>query len=173
MHSKLQYQNNFLNNISKKITKLDYRRNYFSIEKHKLYWKFPTILGGRTWHFHCRGQVWSLVWEIRFHKLQSMPKGKKNKKASQVALVVKSPSASSGDIRHMGLIPGSGRSPGGGYGNPFQYSCLENLWTEEPGGLQSIALQRVRHDWSSLPQHRTELMRKTEWIKIKTYIVFF
>ena len=34
-----------------------------------------------------------------------------------------------------GLIPGSGRSPGEGNGNPLQYSCLENLWTEEPGGL--------------------------------------
>ena len=34
-----------------------------------------------------------------------------------------------------GLIPGLGRSPGEGNGNPLQYSCLENLWTEEPGGL--------------------------------------
>ena len=37
-----------------------------------------------------------------------------------------------------GSIPGSGRSPGEGNGNPFQYSCLENPWTEEPGGLQSM-----------------------------------
>ena len=35
----------------------------------------------------------------------------------------------------LGLIPGSGRSPGGGYGNPLQYSCLGNPRTEEPGGL--------------------------------------
>ena len=34
-----------------------------------------------------------------------------------------------------GSIPGSGRSPGEGHGNPLQYSCLENLWTEEPGRL--------------------------------------
>ena len=33
----------------------------------------------------------------------------------------------------LGLIPGLGRSPGGGHGNPLQYSCLENPWTEEPG----------------------------------------
>ena len=33
------------------------------------------------------------------------------------------------------MIPGSGRSPGEGNGNPLQYSCLENSWTEEPGGL--------------------------------------
>ena len=31
-----------------------------------------------------------------------------------------------GDVRHMGSIPGSGRSPAGGHGNPLQYSCLEN-----------------------------------------------
>jgi len=35
--------------------------------------------------------------------------------------------ANSGDIRDVGLIPGSGRSPRGGHGNPLQYSCLENL----------------------------------------------
>ena len=46
--------------------------------------------------------------------------------ASQVVLVVKNPSANARDIRDTGLIPGSERSPGGGHGNPFQYSCLEN-----------------------------------------------
>ena len=46
--------------------------------------------------------------------------------ASQVVLVVKNPPANAGDIRDMGFIPGSGRSPGGGHGNPLQYSCLEN-----------------------------------------------
>ena len=35
--------------------------------------------------------------------------------------------ANLGDVRGVGLIPGSGRSPGGGHGNPVQYSCLENL----------------------------------------------
>ena len=53
----------------------------------------------------------------------------------------KDPPANTGDVRDAGSIPGSGRSPGGGYGNPLQYSCLENPWTEEPGGLQSIGLQ--------------------------------
>ena len=41
---------------------------------------------------------------------------------------------------------GWGRFPGGGNGKPLQYSCLRNPWTEEPGGLQSMGLQRVRHD---------------------------
>ena len=43
-----------------------------------------------------------------------------------MALVVKNPPASAGDERDRSSIPGSGRSPGGGNGNPLQYSCLEN-----------------------------------------------
>ena len=66
--------------------------------------------------------------------------------ASQVALVVKSLPASAGDVRDVGLIPGSGRAPGGGHGNPLQYSCLEN-----PHGQRSLAGysprgHRVRQD---------------------------
>ena len=45
---------------------------------------------------------------------------------SQVVLVVKNLPANAGDIRDMGSIPGSERFPGGGHGNPLQYSCLEN-----------------------------------------------
>ena len=44
----------------------------------------------------------------------------------QVALVIKNLAAKAGDIRDTGLIPGSGRCPGGGCGNPLQYSCLES-----------------------------------------------
>ena len=46
--------------------------------------------------------------------------------ASQVAPVVKKPPANVGDVRDSGSIPGWGRSPGGGHGNPLQYSCLVN-----------------------------------------------
>ena len=46
--------------------------------------------------------------------------------ASQVALVVKNLPANTGDVRDSDLIPGLGRSPGGGHGNPLQYSFLEN-----------------------------------------------
>ena len=60
--------------------------------------------------------------------------------------VVKNLPANAGDAGDMGLIPGSGRSPRGGNGNPLQYSCLENPWTEEPDGLQSMGSQRVRHN---------------------------
>ena len=44
-----------------------------------------------------------------------------------MALGVKNLPAISGDIRDVCLIPGTGRSPEGGHGNPLQYSCLENL----------------------------------------------
>ena len=44
-----------------------------------------------------------------------------------MVLVVKNLPANAGDIRDVGLIPGLGRSPGGGHGNPLQYSFLENL----------------------------------------------
>ena len=62
-----------------------------------------------------------------------------------MVLVVKNLLDNAIDVRDMGLISGQGRSSGGGHGNPFQYSCLENSWTEEPGGLQSMGLQRVGH----------------------------
>ena len=43
----------------------------------------------------------------------------------------KKPIANAGDVRDMGSIPGLGRSSGEGNGNPFQYSCLENLMDKE------------------------------------------
>ena len=66
--------------------------------------------------------------------------------ASQVALVVKNPPASAGDVRDMGSIPGLGRSPGEGNGNPLQYSCLENTMDRGVHRLQSKGSHRVRHD---------------------------
>ena len=55
----------------------------------------------------------------------------------------KESACSAGDL---GLIPGWGQAPGGGHGNPLQYSCLENPWTEEPGRLQSTGSKRVKHN---------------------------
>ena len=46
--------------------------------------------------------------------------------ASQAVLVVKDTLASAGEVRDVGLIPGLGRSPGEGNGNPLQYSYLKN-----------------------------------------------
>ena len=61
--------------------------------------------------------------------------------AFQVALVVKNLPANAGDIRDTGLIPGLGRSPGKGNGNPLQYSCQEN-----PMDRGALGSQRVGHD---------------------------
>ena len=52
--------------------------------------------------------------------------------ASQFVLMVKNRPANAGDVRKLGSIPGSGRSPGGGNGNPLQYSCLENTTDRRP-----------------------------------------
>ena len=59
---------------------------------------------------------------------------------------VKNPPADAGEARDVGSNLGSGRSPGIGSGKLHQYSCLGHPWTEEPGGLQSMGSQRVRHD---------------------------
>ena len=59
-------------------------------------------------------------------------------------LVVKNPPVSARDTRDAGSIPGSGRSPGGGNGNPLQYSCLENPM----GRGARWATQRVGHNWA-------------------------
>ena len=58
--------------------------------------------------------------------------------------MVKNPLANSGDVRDAGLISGSGRSPGGGHGNPLQYSCLENPMIRGTDRLQSMESQRVK-----------------------------
>ena len=68
--------------------------------------------------------------------------------ASQMVLVVKNPPANPGDV---GLIPGLWRSPGAGNGNLLQYFAWKIPWTEEPGGLQSMALQRLGHDRAHTP----------------------
>ena len=70
----------------------------------------------------------------------------------QVVLVVKNPVVNAGDIRDASSIPGLGRPPGGGCGNPFQYSCLENpidrgAWQAT---VQSKGLQRVRLNCNDL-----------------------
>ena len=68
--------------------------------------------------------------------------------ASQLALVVKNPPASAGDPGNVSLIPGSGKSPGGGHGSPLQYSCLENSHGQRSLASYTLGSQRVRHDWS-------------------------
>ena len=59
---------------------------------------------------------------------------------------IKNLPANARDARDIGLNPGLGRFPGVGNGNLFEYSYLVIPWMEEPGGLQCMGLQRVRHD---------------------------
>ena len=48
--------------------------------------------------------------------------------------------------KRLGFDPWVGKIPGGGNGNPLQYSCLEDPRTEEPGGPESMGSQRVEHN---------------------------
>ena len=57
--------------------------------------------------------------------------------------MVKNLPANAGDTRNTGLIPGFGRFPGVGNGNPLQYSCLEIPMDEGARGLQSMGLQEA------------------------------
>ena len=68
--------------------------------------------------------------------------------ASQVALVVKYLPANVGEVWDAGSIPGLGRCPGGGYGNPLQYPCLENptdrgAWGYSPWSCKELDMT----DW--------------------------
>ena len=87
-------------------------------------------------------------------KLKKKKDSKKVKWAFQVALVVKSPRAKAAEKRNAGSIPGSGRSPGGGHGNPLQYSCLENPVD--------------RGAWWALPRHDRSNLAHVKKKKIST-----
>ena len=61
--------------------------------------------------------------------------------------VVKNTPANSGDIRDVGLIPASGRSPEGGHGNSRLYSCLKNPMDRAAWqAIRFMGSQRVGHD---------------------------
>ena len=61
-------------------------------------------------------------------------------------LEVKNPTANAGDIRVMGSIPESGRSPEKEMATHSSIFAWTILWTEEPGRVQSMGSQRVRHN---------------------------
>ena len=74
----------------------------------------------------------------------------------------------------MGSIPGSGRSPGGRHGNPLQYSYLE--YSMEPGRLQSMELQSVRHDWACMHtcKYKVNLVRAIySFVHFLLLLIFF
>ena len=89
---------------------------------------------------------------------------------SQVALLVKSPSANAGEAREEGWIPGWGRSPGGECGNTLQYSCLEKFpgqrslagyssWGhKESDTTEQLTLSLFHYDETSSPKILTYLL---------------
>ena len=82
-------------------------------------------------------------------------------RVSQVALVLKKPPASAGDIRDVDSMLGLGRSSGGGHGNPPSILAWRISWTEEAGGLQSTGVQS-RTSLSNLA-HSIRELRALEW----------
>ena len=64
-----------------------------------------------------------------------------------MALVVKNPPPNAEEVRDLGSVPGLERSPGGGHGNPLQYSCLENPMDR---GAWWAAVHRVAKSWTRL-----------------------
>ena len=82
-----------------------------------------------------------------------------------MALVIKNPPDNAGDERDTGLIPGSGRSPGKGHGNPLQYSCLENpvdrrAWQ---GTVHRVTKSRAWLKWLSMYTHSHTLHQRGYW----------
>ena len=61
--------------------------------------------------------------------------------------MVRNPPAKAEDLRDMGAIPGLGRAPGGGHGNPLQYSCLENPMDR---GAWQATVHRAAESWTRL-----------------------
>ena len=77
-----------------------------------------------------------------------------------MVLVVKNPPANEGDLRDVSLIPGLGRSPGGGHDNPLQYSCLENPMNRV---AWQAAVHRVTQSWTRLKQLNKHAHMQSLW----------
>ena len=84
---------------------------------------------------------------ITMYKLLVIKLSTKDKIYFQGGLLVKKMPTNVGDRRDVGLIPGLGRSPGGGHGNPLQYSCLENAMDR---GAWQATVHRVRNSRTGL-----------------------
>ena len=86
-------------------------------------------------------------------------------------LVVENLPANAGDVRDAGSIPGLGRSPGGGHGNPFQYSCLENPMDR---GAWREAVHRVMQSDTTEATGQQELQNAFKLSNLKQiYKLFF
>ena len=87
-------------------------------------------------------------------------------RASQVALVVKNLPANAGDLRDVGSIPRSGRSPGGGKGNPLQNSCLENSMDR---GRSLVGYSPWGHKELDITEHSAHTHTQKEKFHLATF----
>ena len=94
-----------------------------------------------------------------FRNVVMLLRGPRETRASQVALVVKNPPANAGDVRDLGLIYESGRSPGGGHGNPLQlqYSCLKS---PRDRGAWWATVHRIAKSQTRLKRLNTHTQRR-------------
>ena len=92
---------------------------------------------------------------------------------SQVALVVKNLLANAGDERDAGLIPGSGSTPGGRHGNPFQYSCLENPMDRGAWWATVHGVAKSQTRLKQLSTHAHTLQKVCIFIKIQIRLKSF
>ena len=100
------------------------------------------VMGREAWYATVHGAAKSWTWPSDWTEL-IVDYG-----ASRVVLVAKNLYANEGDTRDSGLIfPGLGRSPGGGHGNPLEYSCLENPMNR---GAWWAMVHRVAKSWTRL-----------------------
>ena len=93
-------------------------------------------------------QIFQIAYQSKknYHNQYMLPE------TSQVAVVVKSPPAKAGDTRDAGSVPGSGRSLGGGRGNPLQHSCLA---TPMDRGAWRTTIHSVTQSWTRLKELST------------------
>ena len=86
----------------------------------------------------------------QINKQQGIDKHGELYSLSSISPVLKNLPANAGDTGDLGSIPGSGRSPGVGNGNPLQYSCLENSMDR---GAWRATVQGVAKSWTCLSMH--------------------
>ena len=86
--------------------------------------------------------------------------------------VVKNPPVNTGDTEDISLIPGSGRSPGGGMATRSSFLAWKIPRPEEPGRLQSVGSRRVRHDWVTEHEHKLVWLRISGSLRCKHFTLW-
>ena len=124
------------------------------------------------------GDFWPLIfqffWSVLsfllglFNTVQYVIEG-----TSQVVLVVKMLPVNIGDIRDTGLIPGLGRSPGGGHGNPLQYSCLENPMDRGTWWATVHGVTKSGTHWSDLVCIHACISLKLFFFPLRDFMIFW